>query len=69
MTSRPVQELNKAQKKLEEHAQMLKERQEQRAQLETNMKECKDKLLAAEQHVEQLEALNKVCAECIRRKF
>lgn len=55
-----MQELNKAQKNVEEKAQRLKERQEQCAQLETNLKECKDKLLASEQRAEQLEGLSKV---------
>lgn len=55
-----MQELNKNQKKVEEQAQRLKERQEQCTQLETNLKECRDKLLASEQRVEQLEGLNKV---------
>uniref|UniRef100_A0A665XAN8 Early endosome antigen 1 n=1 Tax=Echeneis naucrates TaxID=173247 RepID=A0A665XAN8_ECHNA len=55
------QELNKVQKKMEEKAQRLKERQEQCTQLETSLKECKDKLLASEQCVEKLEGLNKVC--------
>lgn len=45
---------------MEEKAQRLKERQEQCTQLETGLKECKDKLLASEQRVEQLEGLNKV---------
>uniref|UniRef100_A0A7N9AMV8 Early endosome antigen 1 n=1 Tax=Mastacembelus armatus TaxID=205130 RepID=A0A7N9AMV8_9TELE len=48
------QELNKVQKKVEEQNQRLKERQEQCTQLETSLKDCKDKLLASEQHVEQL---------------
>lgn len=48
------------QKKIEEQAQNLKEKREQCTQLETNMKEYKDKLLASEQRVEQLQSLNKV---------
>lgn len=48
------------QKKIEEQAQNLKEKREQCTQLETNMKEYKDKLLASEQHIEQLQSLNKV---------
>uniref|UniRef100_A0A8C4IB69 Early endosome antigen 1 n=1 Tax=Dicentrarchus labrax TaxID=13489 RepID=A0A8C4IB69_DICLA len=55
------QELNKVQKKVEEQAQRLKERHEQSTQLETSLKECKDKLMASEQRIEQLEGLNKVC--------
>lgn len=55
------QELNKVQKKIEEQAQNLKEKREQCTQLETNLKEYKDKLLSSEQHVEQLQSLNKVC--------
>uniref|UniRef100_A0A8D0DEE1 Early endosome antigen 1 n=1 Tax=Sander lucioperca TaxID=283035 RepID=A0A8D0DEE1_SANLU len=55
------QELNKVQKKVEEQAQRLKERQEQCAQMDTNLKECKDKLLASEQRIEKLEGVNKVC--------
>uniref|UniRef100_A0A8C8DXB7 Early endosome antigen 1 n=1 Tax=Oryzias sinensis TaxID=183150 RepID=A0A8C8DXB7_9TELE len=45
------------QDKQQEQAQRLKERQEQCTQLETNLKECRDKLLASEQRVEQLEGL------------
>lgn len=56
-----IQELNKAQKKVEEQAQRLKERQEQCTQLESTLKECKDKVMALEQRIEQLEGLNKVC--------
>lgn len=48
------------QKKIEEQAQNLKEKREQCTQLETNMKEYKDKLLASEQRIEQLQSLNKV---------
>lgn len=54
------QELNKVQKKTEEQAQSLKEKREQCTQLETNVKEYKDKLLASEQRMEQLQSLNKV---------
>jgi len=50
---------------VEEQAQRLKERQEQCAQLETSLKECKDKVLASEQRAEQLEGLNKVWDECV----
>ena len=50
---------------MEEQAQRLKERQEQCAQLETSLKECKDKVLASEQRAEQLEGLNKVWDECV----
>lgn len=57
------QELNKVQKKIEEQAQSLKEKREQCTQLETNLKEYKDKLLSSEQHVEQLQSLNKVCVD------
>lgn len=48
------------QKKIEEQAQSLKEKREQCTQLETNVKEYKDKLLASEQRIEQLQSLNKV---------
>lgn len=48
------------QKKIEEQAQNLKEKREQCTQLETNMKEYKDQLLASEQRIEQLQSLNKV---------
>lgn len=48
------------QKKIEEQVQSLKEKREQCTQLETNMKEYKDKLLASEQRIEQLQSLNKV---------
>lgn len=47
---------------MEEQAQSLKKKQEQCTQLENSLKECKDKLMASEQHVEQLESLNKVSA-------
>lgn len=57
--------MNKVQKKVEEQAQRLKERQEQCTQLEASLKESKDKLLAFEQRVEQLEGLNKVCDESL----
>lgn len=56
-----MQELSEAQKRLEDQAQRLRDRQEQSAQLESSLKECKDKLLASEQRVEQLEGLSKVC--------
>ena len=58
-----VKELNKVQKKVEEQAQRLKERQEQGTQLEASLKESKDKRMASEQRIEQLEGLNKVCVE------
>lgn len=45
---------------MEEQAQKLKGRLEQCTQLETSLKECKEKLLASEQRVEQLEGFNKV---------
>lgn len=48
------------QKKIEEQVQSLKEKREQCTQLETNVKEYKDKLLASEQRTEQLQSLNKV---------
>lgn len=60
-----MKELNKVQKKVEEQAQRLKERQEQGTQLEASLKECKDKLMASEQRIEQLEGLNKVCVESL----
>lgn len=47
-------------KKIEEQAQSLKEKREQCTQLETSVKENKDKLLASEQRIEQLQSLNKV---------
>lgn len=47
---------------MEEQAQSLKKKQEQCTQLENSLKECKDKLMASEQHVEQRESLNKVSA-------
>lgn len=50
---------------MEEQAQSLKKKQEQCTQLENSLKECKDKLMASEQHVEQLESLNKVSARGI----
>lgn len=50
---------------MEEQAQSLKKKQEQCTQLENSLKECKDKLMASEQHVEQLESLNKVSAPSI----
>ena len=62
---RLVKELNKVQKKVEEQAQRLKERQEQSTQLDGSLKECKDKLMASEQRIEQLEGLNKVCVESL----
>lgn len=55
--------MNKVQKKVEEQAQSLKEKREQCTQLEGSLKECKDKLMASEQRIEQLECLNKVCVE------
>lgn len=55
--------MNKVQKKVEEQAQSLKEKREQCTQLESSLKECKDKLMASEQRIEQLECLNKVCVE------
>lgn len=45
---------------MEEQAQGLKKKQEQCTQLENSLKEHKDKIMASEQHVEQLESLNKV---------
>lgn len=54
------------QKKIEEQAQNLKEKREQCTQLETNMKEYKDKLLASEQHIEQLQSLNKVWVDSLK---
>lgn len=60
-----IKELNKAQKKLEEEDQRLKERHEQCTQLDASLKEGKDKLMASEQRVEQLEGLNKVCNESL----
>lgn len=60
-----VKELIKAQKKVEEQAQRLKERQEQCCQLEAFLKEYKDKLLASEQHGEKLEGLNKVSVKYV----
>ncbi len=33
--------------------------------METSLKECKDKLMASEQRIEQLEGLNKVCVESL----
>lgn len=47
---------------MEEQVQSLKKKQEQCTQLENSLKECKDKILASEQQVEQLENLNKVSA-------
>ncbi|MEQ2194787.1 hypothetical protein XENOCAPTIV_003023, partial [Xenoophorus captivus] len=61
-------ELIAAQKKVEEQAQRLKERQEQCVQLETNLKECKDKVMASEQRVEQLEGLNVHVFSTLRNK-
>lgn len=52
---------------MEEQAQKLKERQEQGSQLDASLKECKDKLLASEQRIEQLEGLNKVCDDSLSR--
>lgn len=52
--------MNKVQKKMEEQAQSLKKKQEQCTQLENSLKECKDKIMASEQQVEQLENLHKV---------
>lgn len=51
------------QKKIEEQAQSLKEKREQCTQLESTLKEHKDKLLASEQRIEQLQSLNKVCVD------
>lgn len=50
---------------MEEQAQRLKEKQEQCTQMEASLKECKDKLLASEQRVEQLQGLSKVCTVCL----
>lgn len=47
---------------MEEQAQSLKKKQEQCTQLENSLKECKDKIMASEQQVEQLKNLNKVSA-------
>lgn len=58
--------MNKVQKKVEEQAQSLKEKREQCTQLESSLKECKDKLMGSEQRIEQLECLNKVCVESYR---
>lgn len=51
------------QKKMEEQALSLKEKREQCMQLETNVKEYKDKVLASEQRSEQLQTLNKVLVD------
>lgn len=47
---------------MEEQAQSLKKKREQCTQLENSLKEFKDKVMASEQHVEQLGSLNKVSA-------
>lgn len=48
---------------MEEQAGSLKEKREQCTQLETNLKEYKDKLLSSEQRIEQLQSNNKVCVD------
>lgn len=55
-----LQELSKVQAQLEEQGRRLQEKQEQCSQLETSLKDSRDKLLTAEQRIETLETQTKV---------
>lgn len=55
-----MQELSKVQAQLEEQGRRLQEKQEQCSQLESSLKESRDKLLTAEQRIETLETQAKV---------
>lgn len=55
-----LQELTKVQAQLEEQGRKLQEKQEQCSQLETSLKDGRDKLLTAEQRIETLETQAKV---------
>lgn len=48
------------QAQLEEQGRRLQEKQEQSSQLETGLKDSRDKLLTAEQRIETLETQTKV---------
>ncbi len=55
-----LQELIKVQAQLEEQGRRLQKKQEQCSQLETSLKDSRDKLLTAEQRIETLETQTKV---------
>lgn len=64
-----LQELIKVQAQLEEQARRLQEKQEQCSQLETSLKDSRDKLLTAEQRIETLETQTKVSITAVHFCF